>query len=360
VSWLSDAVLAHLCKVADWPDLGGTRYELVEKIGQGGMGTVFLARDHALDRPVALKVLNAAPDNAEARARMMKEAIIVARLEHPSIVPVHDCGVLPDGRYYYAMKLVRGKRLDEPAGRPTALAERLQLFQKICDAVAFAHANGVLHRDLKPQNIMLGAFGEVLVLDWGLAKQVGEKTTPAAKEVDDAESLGPAQTGHGTVLGTPGYMAPEQARGEMDLIDERADVYALGAILYFLLTDQAPAGEALPLTPPSPLRGEGGVRGSKTNAGAALTPPRRRGRSIPRPLQAICLKALAAERTERYASVTELGADITDFLGGRRVRAYPEGPLEITLRLATKYRTVLALILAYLLMRILLLVFVNP
>jgi serine/threonine protein kinase len=347
VSWLSDAVLAHLCNVADWPDLGGTRYELVEKIGQGGMGTVFLARDRALDRPVALKVLSAAPDNAEAKARMMKEAVIVARLEHPSIVPVHDCGVLPDGRFYYAMKLVRGKRLDEPAERSTGLAERLQLFQKICDAVAFAHAHGVLHRDLKPQNIMLGAFGEVLVLDWGLAKQVGEQTPPAAKETGGAAGLGPPHTGHGTVLGTPGYMSPEQARGDVDLIDERADVYALGAILHFLLTDQAAAGEA-------PLAG------SQTNAGAALTQPRRRGRSIPRALEAICRKALAAERSERYASVTEMGADITDFLAGRRVRAYPEGPLEIALRLATKYRTVLALILAYLLMRILMLIFVNP
>src|SRR5260370_3458242 len=144
---------------------------------------------------------------------MVKEARILARLEHPSIVPVHDCGVLPDGRFYYAMKMVRGNRLDKEVGPAMALTERLQLFQKICDAVAFAHAHGVIHRDLKPQNIMVGPFGEVLVLDWGVARQIG----PGAD---------------GAVVGTPGYMAPEQATGDAALVDARADVYALGGSLY--------------------------------------------------------------------------------------------------------------------------------
>jgi serine/threonine protein kinase len=347
VRWLSDAILAHLCGVADWQDLGSARYELVEKIGQGGMGIVFHARDRELDRPVALKVLIDGPDNAEARARMVKEARIIARLEHPSIVPVHDAGVLPDGRFFYAMKLVRGRRLDERVEPPLALAERLQLFQKICDAVAFAHAHGVIHRDLKPQNIMLGPFGEVLVLDWGVAKEVGDGALRPVSGAGDGAHIVPAQTTHGTVLGTPGYMAPEQARGDVALIDERADVYALGAILYFLLTGRAPVHESPPAGP-----GATGV--------PVLTPPRRFDRSIPRPLEAVCRKALETERADRYPGAAELAGDIGDFLARRRVRAYREGLLETALRLGTKYRTVLALILAYLVMRILLLLFLRP
>jgi len=326
VKWLSDATLAHLRQVAEWPDLGSSRYELVEKIGQGGMGAVFLVRDRELDRPVALKVLHARPGDPEGGARMMKEARILARLEHPSIVPVHDCGVLPDGRFFYAMKLVRGQRLDQCVSPTLALAERLQLFLKICDAVAFAHAHGVIHRDLKPQNIMLGAFGEVLVMDWGVAKEIGDRPQPSAP--DDGPQVLSAQTSQGTVIGTPGYMAPEQARGEVDLIDERADVYALGAILHFLLTGRAPA------------------------------PQHRRDRSNPRPLEAICTKALAAERDGRYGGAAEMAGDVAAFLAGRRVRAYAEGPVGAALRLASKYRAALTLVLTYVVVRILLF-FVN-
>ena len=324
MTWLSDRVLAHLWKVADWPDLTGTRYDLVEKIGQGGMGTVFLAHDRQLRRPVALKVLSGLPDQAEAKARMEREAQITARLEHPSIVPIHDSGVLPDGRFYYAMKLIRGQRLDEPGAVPAGLSERLQLFLKICDAVAFAHAQGVIHRDLKPQNIMRGAFGEVLVLDWGIAKQLAEPNT--ARAASPGPVL-PAQTSDGTVAGTPGYMAPEQARGDTSLVDRRADVYALGAILQFLLTGPASASGSPPM---------------------------------PRPLQAVCRKALAAEPAERYASVPDLGADVTAFLASQRVTAYPERYFDTALRLGKKYGAVLGLILAYLVMRILLLIFAGP
>jgi serine/threonine protein kinase len=345
LKWLSDATLAHLCKVTALPELGGTRYELVEKLGQGGMGVVYLARDRELERPVALKVLNAAPEDPEVAARMAREARILARLEHPSIVPVHDCGVLPDGRFYYAMKLVRGKRLDEHAAQPGERAERLALFQKICDAVAFAHAHGVVHRDLKPQNVMLGAFGEVLVMDWGVAKEVvGRNAAPSGRDVGvppggGAPAHRPGQTLHGTVLGTPGYMAPEQARGEVELIDERADVYALGGILFFLLTGRDPQPEQA--------------------GGREVTPPQRLNRSIPRALNAVCLKALAAEPSARYAAVPELADDVAAFLAGRRVAAYREGPLRAGLRVAKQYRTVLFLVLAYLLMRVLLLIFAS-
>src|SRR5207248_7961699 len=199
-----------------------SRYEIGEQIGEGGMGAVYLAHDRELNRDVALKVLRAPIPTDDERMRILREARILASLEHPGIVPVHDVGALPDGRLFYVMKRVRGERLDDFARNERSRSELLRLFLQVCDAVAFAHAAGVIHRDLKPQNIMLGAFGEVLVLDWGLAKQIGEQT-PAQPMQDSAGEI-PADTGHGTVLGTPGFMAPEQARGDVALIDERSDV----------------------------------------------------------------------------------------------------------------------------------------
>jgi serine/threonine protein kinase len=305
VKWLSDATLKHLRQVADEPDLTGTKYDLIGRLGQGGMASVYLAHDRDLDRPVALKVLRDPVADPSLAARLAEEARIVARLEHPGIVPVHDVGVLPDGRFYYAMKQVRGKRLDELVQTATPLAERLRWFEKVCDAVAFAHAHGVIHRDLKPQNIMVGAFGEVLVMDWGVARRL-EEPVPAAA--------------HGAVLGTPGYMAPEQERGDVAHTDERADVYALGGLLSFLLGDPSP----------------------------------------PRALRAIVGKARAAEQKDRYESVPALARDIASYLAGERVRAYPESVFGTARRLASKYRVALVLVLAYLAMRILLLFGSGP
>lgn len=326
--WLSDDVLRHLQAVADAPDLSGTRYELVGKLGQGGMAVVYLVRDRELDRPVALKVLQAGEPASQLAERMRSEARIIARLEHPGIVPVHDAGVLADGRVFYAMKWVRGQRLDEALAGQQSLADRLRLFDKICESVAFAHAAGVVHRDLKPANIMVGPFGEVLVMDWGVAKilpsAAPSKDLPAA-----CAPLSGAGTQHGAVLGTPGYMAPEQARGDSEAVNERTDVFALGAVLQFLLT-------AAPFNPPG------------------------RVSRIPRALLAIVAKAMAEAPMDRYSSVAELTEDIRHFLANERVDAYPEGLLGPVWRFLVKYRVGVLLILTYLIMRIGLLLWSRP
>ncbi len=198
---LSDAVVEHLRRVAALPDLGGTRYELESEIGRGGMGVVYSAHDRVLDRRVALKVLD---------VPLAGEAQLIARLEHPAIVPVHDAGTLPDGRAFYAMTLVSGARLDRVVEAGPSLAERLRVIRRVGEALAFAHARGVIHRDLKPQNVMVGEFGEVYVMDWGVNE----------------------------VAGTPAYRAPDPQ------LDERSDIYALGGLLRFVL----------PLAPPPALR----------------------------------------------------------------------------------------------------------
>jgi serine/threonine protein kinase len=249
MNWLSDEAIARLQTASALPDLAGTRYRLIERVGGGGMGTVYLAEDSVLGRRVALKILDLPELRADLSARLLREAQILGRLEHPGIVPVHDAGTLADGRPFYAMKFVEGERLDMLARRIDAIPDRLRIFQRICEAVAFAHARGILHRDLKPENVMVGPFGEVLVMDWGVAKILREDRTPREDHAEVSVESSPAETkpsktAHGTVLGTAGYMAPEQARGEIDRLDERADIYSLGAILRFLLSSKRPrAGE---------------------------------------------------------------------------------------------------------------------
>ena len=257
---LPDRVLDHLCQVVDWPDLSATKYEPIEKIGQGGMASVYRAHDRELDRPVAIKVLNDLQAEPSARTRMLEEARIISRLEHPGIVPVHDSGILPDGRIYFAMKLVQGKRLDEHTQPDMPLTDLLGVFEKICQTVAFAHAHSVVHRDLKPQNIMVGPFGEVLVMDWGVAKRVA--LIANRQEPDPCRhspmSLGNKNTVHGAVLGTPGYMAPEQIQGDVSRIDYRTDICGLGGVLYFLLTRRPPRDLAV------------GARGARTGGPMAV------------------------------------------------------------------------------------------
>lgn len=356
MKWLSDRAVDRLREVADTPDLSGTRYRLVERLGRGGMGTVYLAEDTALGRRLALKVLHEPDAPANLAARLLREAQILARLEHPGIVPVHDVGTLADGRVFYTMKYVEGARLDRHLESVAALTDRLRIFARICEAVAFAHAQGFLHRDLKPENVMVGPFGEVLVMDWGVAKVLraasrateaaspGASPAPAADEVSpakvapaDSAAFLPAETEHGAVLGTPGYMAPEQARGEAQSLDQRADVFALGAILQFLLTGRAPDG----LT-------------SADNSAAGMPT-----RHVPGALRAICAKAMASEPAGRYPSAQELAADVARYLDGLPVAAYPENVFRRTARLVSRHRVAVLLVTAYLLMRVLLLFFMG-
>ncbi|HEX6715792.1 MAG TPA: serine/threonine-protein kinase [Pyrinomonadaceae bacterium] len=300
--WLSDDKLNYLRAVVSNPDFSSTKYTFVKELGRGGMGVVYLAEDRELDRLVAIKVLNTPEVTEELRGRMVREAQIIARLEHPGIVPVHDAGTLSDGRIFYAMKFVRGNRLDEYVAAGASLRDRLRKFQAVCDAVAFAHAHGVIHRDLKPQNIMIGSFGEVLVLDWGVAKIRNDPRQSAAYD-----------TSPGTVIGTQTYMSPEQARGDINQLDERADVYSLGAVLHFLLMDQP---------------------------------------KVSKPAHAIRFKAMAQAPENRYSTASELSDDIGRLLDAEPVSAYRENAVEKVSRWVSKNRFLVLLVLAYLLMRI--------
>ena len=292
------------------------RYELGRLIGRGGMGEVVLARDVRLDRELAVKILRRS--GRHARRRFLREVHITGGLDHPGVVPVHDLGEDGAGRPFFAMKHVEGvdlERVIEQVHQQSAQwthARVLEVLIKVCDTMAFAHSRGIVHRDLKPSNIRVGRFGEVYVMDWGLARVMAESAEPdderePAPALSDTASL----TMDGDVLGTPAYMAPEQAEGRTDGVGKAADVYSVGAMLYHLLTGQRPYAasrgprEVLEL-----------VRTRAPESVAVLAP------RAPRELAAICAKAMERDPRQRYEEMGRIALDLRAFLDQRVVSAY--------------------------------------
>ncbi|MBI1918338.1 MAG: serine/threonine protein kinase, partial [Planctomycetes bacterium] len=314
------------------PEIVGTstgavaRFRILRPHARGGLGEVFVARDEELHRDVALKEIQTRhAGQPESRARFLLEAEVTGQLEHPGIVPVYGLGVYADGRPFYAMRFVQGDSLKdaitafhqaEQAGqsasaRSLGLRQLLGRFVDVCNAMAYAHSRGVLHRDLKPGNIMLGKYGETLVVDWGLAKVLG-KADVEATEGALVRSGDSALTQTGKALGTPAYMSAEQAAGRLDQLGPATDVYSLGATLYHVLTGQAPFAEA-----------DIGPVLQKVQRGD-FPPPRQVKREVPAALEAVCLKAMALKPAERYATPRELAEEIERWLGDEPVSAYRE------------------------------------
>jgi serine/threonine protein kinase len=335
VIWLPDSTVEHLAAVAGWPEFTSDRYEVTAEIGRGGMGTVYSAFDHALGREVAIKIGNALP-STELQARLTREARVIARLEHPGIVPVHDFGVLADGRPFYVMKRLHGRTLQECLDQAPPLPERLRIFERVCEAVSCAHAHQIIHRDLKPQNVMVGEFGEVMVMDWGVARLLDDPVEPSSARIDRSSDAAPHATDGATVLGTPGFMAPEQAAAT-GATDRRADVYALGAMLFALLTGHPPSSDP-----------------------AAVVQELNRVGGLDAPLKSICRCALAAAPADRYPSVEGLAEDIARYREGQSVSVHPEGPLARARRFVRAYQTPILLVLAYIFMRTLIALFARP
>ena len=357
---------SEMLAAALWdPDLGlapvravleGKKYKVLGTIGRGGMGVVHQARDLRIVRNVAMKVIKTSSQfSRENVLRFVDEAQLTGQLQHPNIIPVYELGLDEYREVFYTMKYVKGTTLDqvlrrirereEEAIRKYPLATLLTVFQKICDGVAYAHSMGVVHRDLKPDNVMIGEYGEVLVMDWGLAKKMAsgmhEEHLGDTKPQMPPSDLRGFETLNGLIVGTPPYISPEAARGELDLIDARSDIFVLGTILYAILTlrppfpgkefgeliEQIVSGQFTHPTsysqPVNPLRqseppppGPDGV-----NCVLSHLP----GRRVPEGLAAIIMKAMATERSSRYQTVAELQADILSWQGGFAPKAERAG-----------------------------------
>jgi serine/threonine protein kinase len=295
VSDLSDRAVASLRTVVEQPEILAGRYEVMDVIGRGGMGVVYRAHDPLLGRDVAIKVLNVLSENSDSAAILRREARVLARLQHPGIVPIYDAGEFDDGRIFYVMRLVRGTTLAKVTATGETLGNLMRHFLRACEAIDFAHGQGIVHRDLKPGNIMIGAQGETVILDWGIAALSNER---------DAGVLS---------AGTPGFAAPEQLSVGTQA-DVRTDVYGLGQILLGILAAQ--------------------------------------GNTAPRALMSIARSATAAEPGDRYASAAELTADVRRWMDREAVLRHRETGTERFGRLYLRYQPLILLLLAYAVMRV--------
>lgn len=300
-----------------------SRYRVKDRIASGGLGQVSVAHDEVLGRDVALKeILEGSADDPHKRARFLLEAQVTGRLEHPGIVPVYDLSRDAAGRPFYAMRRIEGMTLRKaiecyygesshpPVTYCVDFRSILHHFVAVCKTIAYAHDRGIIHRDLKPENIMLGPYGEALVVDWGLAKMIGVKEADGAT---DAEApADPQLTRAGAAVGTPTFMSPEQAAGDLALVGPASDVYSLGATLYQIITGRPPVeGATLAETLDRVRRGD-------------IPPPRQVKPAVPAPLDAICRKAMALRPADRYASALLLAHDVELWMAGQPISVYPD------------------------------------
>jgi serine/threonine-protein kinase len=328
----------------DWKGDARARYTLTRVQGKGGLGRVWLAHDEHLHREVALKeVLPANQDDLATQSLLLKEAQITGQLEHPNIVPVYELTRGQDEKPFYTMRFLRGRSLwsrirayhRDGKRDPLELRALLTCFVSVCNALAYAHARGVIHRDLKPENIMLGDFGAVMVVDWGLAKLVSQAEEHSdLRKVEVTEAADMTVTQEGKLTGSPAYMAPEQADGQIGLLDQRTDIYGLGAMLFAILSGHPPH--------------KGTSTGNAVKDTMSLVrqisegpTPRLRelDSSVPRPLDAICARAMAKKRSERYRTASELAHDVTCWLADEPVSVYRPPWRERLMRWLRRHRT---------------------